>query len=229
MIRTISIIFFLSIVGDCFSQLEENNFYPGKTITLRNNPFTFLQSDAGIMIGANYRWHKRWSATIDPKFIFYAITPAGNSMGARSPLGVRLKTDIRYHIRNFLFGFENIFIAPEAVLGYTRTRSTAEFGINCIGGNCAYYTIRKYTEIKKEAGGAIKVGLIGPIKKKNENWKLEIYSGLGVSFFDFNYKGIPDGGSFVRELRHDDGLGTLDEDEPNIMIPLGLIITYRIK
>jgi len=230
MIRTISIIFFLSIVScNCFSQIEKAGFYPGKTTTLRTNPFTLLQTDAGIMVGVNRRWHQRWSATIDPKFIFYAVQAPGNSMDARSPLGIRLRTDIRYHIRKFLFGFENIFIAPEAVLGYVRTRSAAEFGINCIGTNCAYYTIQQYTEIKKEAGGAIKVGLTGPIKKKNENWKLELYSGLGISFFDFDYKGIPAGGSFVREPRQEDGLGTLDEDEPNIMIPFGLIITYRIK
>lgn len=229
MIRTSCIIFFLSIAGNCFSQVEKDNFYAGKTTTLRTNPFSFLQRDAGIMIGLNYRWHERWSATIDPRFIFYAVQSPVNNTDPRNPLGVRVKTDIRYHIRNFLFGFENIFVAPEVVVGYTRTRSTAEFGINCIGGNCAYYTIQKYTEIKKEAGGAMKIGMIGPIKKKNENWKLELYSGVGVSFFDFNYKGIPTGGSFVREPRHEDGLGELNEDEPNIMIPFGLIITYRIR
>lgn len=229
MIRTISIIFFLSLFCNCFSQIREDEFYPGKTTTLRTNPFSFLQRDAGVMVGVNRRWHPRWSATIDPKFIFYAIQSPGNSTDRRYPLGIRVKTDIRYHIRNFLFGFENIFIAPEVVLGYVRTRSTTEFGINCTGGNCAYYTIQKYTEIKKEAGVAIKIGMIGPIRKKNENWKLELYSGLGVSFFDFTYKGIPAGGSFVREPIHEDGLGTLDEGEPNIMIPFGLIITYRIK
>ena len=152
MIRTISIIFFLSIAGNCFSQPEKDDFYPGKVTTLRTNPFSFLQQDAGVMVGVNRRWHQRWSATIDPKFIFYAVQAPGNSMGARYPLGVRLKFDLRYHIRNFLFGFENIYIAPEAVLGYVRTKSTAEFGINCIGTNCAYYTIQKYTEIKKDAG-----------------------------------------------------------------------------
>jgi len=228
MIRTVCIIFFLSIFCNCFSQIEKDNFYPEKTLTLRTNPFSFLQRDAGIMVGLNYRWHPRWSATIDPKFIFYAIQSPVN-MDSRNPLGVRVKTDIRYHIRNFIWGFENIFIAPEAVFSYVRTRSTAEFGINCTGGNCAYYTVQKYTEIKKEAGGAIKIGMIGPIKKRNGNWKLELYSGIGVSFFDFQERGIPTGGSFVRPPTHEDGLGRLDEDEPNIMIPFGLIITYRIK
>jgi len=174
------------------------------------------------MIGVNYRWHKRWSTTLDPKFIFYAVQPPGNSMGSRKPLGVRVKNDFRYHIRN-------VFIAPEIVLGYISTKTTTEFGINCVGGNCAYYTLQEYTEIKKEAGGAIKIGMTGPIRKNNENWKLELYTGIGVSFFDFQEKGIPPSASFIRPPTHEDGLGTMDEDEPNIMIPFGLIITYRIK
>jgi len=222
MSHTICTIFFLSIFYNCFSQFEKNNFYSGKAITLRTNPFSFLQSDAGIMIGMNYRWHERWSATFDPKFIFYAVQSQPTDTDPRKPLGVRVKTDIRYHIRN-------VFFAPELVFGYTSTRSTAEFGINCIGGNCAYYTLQEYTEIKKEAGAAIKFGMTGPIRKKNENWKLELYTGIGVSFFDFQEQGIPPGGSFVRPPTHEDGLGTMDEDEPNILIPFGLIITYRIK
>ena len=222
MSRNICTIFFLSIFYNCFSQFEKNNFYSGKAITLRTNPFSFLQSDAGIMIGVNYRWHERWSATFDPKFIFYAVQSQPTDTDPRKPLGVRVKTDIRYHIRN-------VFFAPELVFGYTSTRSTAEFGINCIGGNCAYYTLQEYTEIKKEAGAAIKLGMTGPIRKKNENWKLELYTGMGVSFFDFQEKGIPPGGSFVRPPTHENGLGSMDEDEPNILIPFGLIITYRIK
>ena len=222
MIRAICTIFFLSIFFNCFSQFEKNNFYSGKAITLRTNPFSFLQSDAGIMIGVNYRWHQRWSATLDPKFIFYAVQSPGNSTGPKKPLGARVKTDIRYHI-------QNVFIAPELVFGYTSTKTTAEFGINCVGGNCAYYTLQEYTEVKKEAGGAIKIGMTRPVRKKNENWKLELYTGIGFSFFDFQEKGIPTGGSFVRPPIYEDALGALSEDEPNVMIPFGLIITFRIK
>src|SRR5688572_90249 len=120
MIRTIGTIFFLLFFYSCFSQFEKDDFYAGKSITLRTNPFSFLQRDAGIMIGANYRWHQRWSATLDPKFIFYSVESPGNSTGPRQPLGIRVKTDIRYHIRDFLF------IAPELVFGYTRTKTTTE-------------------------------------------------------------------------------------------------------
>ena len=222
MIRTTCTISFLLIFYNCFSQVEKDIFYSGKTITLRTNPFSFLQRDAGVTIGVNYRWHQKWSATLDPKFIFYSVQTPANNTGPRKPLGVRVKTDIRYHI-------QNVFIAPELVFGYTRTKATAEFGVNCIGGNCTYYTLQEYTEIKKEAGGAIKFGMTGPIRKNNENWKLELYIGIGISFFDFQEEGVPPGGSFVRPPVHQDGLGTIDEDGPNIMIPFGLIITYRIK
>ena len=229
MLRIIYAILFILNYNCCFSQIETDKFYSGKAITLRTNPFSFIKQDAGIMLGANYRWHERWSATVDPTFIFYAIETSGSSIDPGKPLGIRVVTDLRYHIRNFFGGFENIFISPEVTLGYVRSKKEAEFGINCVGQNCAYYTLQEYTEIKKEAGAAIKIGLIGPIRKKNDNWKLELFSGVGVSFFDFQEKGIPEGGSFVILPTHENILGTLEEDEPNLAIPFGLKITYRIR
>ena len=229
MFRIICTIFLMLSFNFCFSQIGTDDFYSGKAITLRTNPFSFFKHDAGIMLGVNYRWQERWSATIDPTFIFYAIESPGNSIDPGRPLGIRVITDLRYHIRKFVGGFENIFVSPEVTLGYVRSKKEAEFGINCVGQNCAYYMIQEYTEIKKEAGAAIKIGLIGPIRKNNDNWKLELYSGIGVSFFDFQEKGIPAGGSFVRLPVHENILGTLEEDEPNLAIPFGLKISFRIK
>ena len=229
MVRIICTIFFVSICSSCFSQIETDNFYSGKAVTLRTNPFSVLEYDAGIMLGINYRWDKRWSATVDPTFVFYTIQAPVNSLPGDRPLGARVKVDLRYHIRNFIFGFENVFISPEAVFSHIRTRKTATFGMNCTGQICAYYMIDDYKEIKKETGGAIKIGLIGPIKKRNENWKLELYCGIGLSFFDIREKGIPTGGLFINLPTYQDNLGTVREDEPNIMIPLGLKISYRIK
>ena len=229
MVRIFCTIFFLSIFNNCFSQFEKDNFYSGPAITLRTNPFSVLEYNAGIMLGINYRWDKRWSATIDPTFVFYTIAASTNGLPADRPLGVRTKIDLRYHIRNFLGGFENIFISPELVLAYINTKKTAEFGINCTGPNCAYYMIDEYNEIRKEIGGAIKIGLIGPIKKRNENWKLEFYLGVGVSFFDIEEEGIPTGGSFITLPTYRDNLGTIREDEANIMVPFGLKISFRIK
>ena len=229
MVRIICTIFFLSIFSSCFSQFEKDNFYSGPAITLRTNPFSVLEYHAGIMLGINYRWDKRWSATIDPTFVFYTIAASTNGLPADQPLGVRTKIDLRYHIRNFIGGFENIFISPELVLAYINTTKTAEFGINCTGSNCAYYMIDEYNEIRKEIGAAIKMGLIGPIKKRNENWKLEFYLGIGVSFFDIEEEGIPTGGSFITLPTYRDNLGTIREDEANIMIPFGVKISFRIK
>jgi len=223
MVRIICIFFALSICCNCFSQIEKDNFYSGPGITLRTNPFTLVEHDAGIMLGVNYRWTKRWSVTADPTFVFYTIQVSTNGLPTDRPLGIRLKTDIRYHI-------ENVFISPELVFGYINTRKTAEFGMNCVGQNCAYYMIDEYNEIKKEIGAAIKMGLIGPIKKRNENWKLELYLGIGVSYFDIKEEGIPTGGSFISLPTYRDNFGnTISEDDANIMVPFGLKISLRIK
>jgi len=229
MVRITCAIFFLSICGKSISQIETDNFYSGKAITFRTNPFSVLEYNAGIMLGINYRWDKRWSATVDPTFVFYTIQTSINGLPADRPLGARVKFDLRYHIRNFIWGFENVFISPEAVFSYIRTKKTETFGINCTGPNCTYYMIDDYTEIKKEKGGAIKIGLTGPIKKNNDNWKLELFLGVGLSFFNIEEKGIPTGGSFVILPSYRDNQGFIREDEPNIMLPFGLKISYRIK
>lgn len=230
MVRITCTIFFFSIFNNCFSQFEKVNFYSGPAITLRTNPFTLVEHDAGIMLGANYRWTKRWSVTLDPTFVFYTLQRTHNGIPPDRPLGIRVKTDIRYHIQHFWGGFENVFISPELVFAYINTRKTAEFGINCTGPNCAYYMIDEYNEIKREIGAAIKMGLIGPIKKKNENWKLEFYLGIGVSYFDIEERGIPTGGSFITLPTYTDNIGnTIRDDEAEITVPFGLKISFRIK
>lgn len=220
----------LSICCNCFSQIENDSFYSGPAITLRTNPFTLIEYDAGIMLGVNYRWTRRWSTTFDPTFVFYSIQAPMNGLPADKPLGVRVKTDIRYHIQHFWGGFENVFISPELVFGYINRRKTAEFGINCTGPNCSYYMIDEYNEIKKEIGAAIKMGLIGPIKKRNENWKLEFYLGIGLSYFDIEEEGIPTGASFIGLPTYRDNIGnTIRDEEMTIMVPFGLKISLRIK
>ena len=222
MVRIVCTIVVLSICCDCSSQIEKDNFYSGPAITLRTNPFTLVEHDAGIMLGVNYRWTRRWSVTADPTFVFYTIQPNNNGMPDR-PLGIRLKTDIRYHV-------DNVFFSPELVFGYVNTKKTAEFGMNCVGQNCAYYMIDEYNEIKKEIGAAIKMGLIGPIKKRNDNWKLEFYLGIGVSYFDIKEEGIPTGGSFIELPIYRDNIGSpIRDEETEIMVPFGLKISLRIK
>jgi hypothetical protein len=230
MVRIICTIFFFLTGCNCISQIEKDNFYSGPAIHLRTNPFTLVEHDAGIMLGVNYRWAKRWSATVDPTLVFYRIRNTTNGSTPGKPLGVRVKTDLRYHIQHFWGGFENVFISPELVFGYINTKKTETFGINCSGPNCAYYMIDEYNEIKKEIGAAIKMGLTGPIKKRNENWRLELYLGIGVSYFDIEEKGVPAGGSFIELPTYRNNFGNVIEaDSWNVMVPFGLKISLRIK
>ena len=180
------------------------------------------------MLGASYRWHERFSVTVDPTFIFYTAQVQFNDMPMDRPLGVRIKSDLRYHIRKFILGFKNVFIAPEFTYAHVRTTKTADFGFNCNGPNCAYYMRDDYNEIKTETGIALKGGLTGAITKNNR-WNLELFAGLGVSFYDFKEKGIPPNSSFAILPVHEDNLGAVDEDDPNLMIPFGLKISFRLK
>jgi hypothetical protein len=59
--------------------------------------------------------------------------------------------------------------------------------------------------------------------------KLELYTGIGVSFFDFQEKGIPPGGSFTRPPIYEDALGTLSEDEPTCYDTFWSNNNFRIK
>jgi hypothetical protein len=225
---TLVIIFNLVKPFSVFSQ-SGDDFFTEKFFSLRTNPFSVFEKDGGLMLGANYRWNSRWSATIDPAFVFFTIHANLNGLPNDRPLGVRVKTDIRYHIPHFILGFTNVFIAPEATFARIRTRKTAVFGINCNGPNCDYYRQEVYTENKKETGAAIKLGLTRPIWKHRDNWKFELFIGMGVSFYDFRKKGIPTGGSFVNLPVYMDNLGNVREEGPNIMLPAGLKIVYLLK
>lgn len=230
MLRISSVILIILCTRNIISgQQAPDDFFTGKTVSLRTNPFSFIGNDAGLMLGTNFRWHPRWSATIDPQFIFFTTKSTLNGESPGKPLGIRVKTDFRYHIRQFILGFENVFIAPEFTFGHVRTKKVATFGINCTGPNCDYYMKEVYTQTKTEKGFAVKCGLTGPVKKRNPDWKLELFLGIGFSYFDFREKGLPDGASFLQTPVYEDNLGIVTEGRANIMIPAGIKIIRRIR
>jgi len=180
------------------------------------------------MLGVNYRWHRRWSFTADPTFIFFTIHRNENGEFDK-PLGLKLKADIRYHIHDFILGFSDAFISPEAVFTHVTTYKNTTFGINCVGGNCDYYMHSTYREIKTEKGMAIKIGIEEPISRWTDKWRLELFAGLGISFFKIIEKDIPPNGVFLQPPVYQNGITVIREGEPNITIPAGLKISFRIR
>jgi hypothetical protein len=230
MIRIPGLLLLILLVStNAFAQKEKNNFSKG--IFLRTNPTSVLEYDAGLMLGIRYQWSKRFSVTVDPMLIFFSpwrertINNEKNSV-----LGFKTRIDLRYHITAFEnkgFGF---FIGPELHLKTRALRTVGEFGINCIQGNCSYYQLARYKEIRNEIGAALKLGFNAPLGTGgNQRFALEMYGGLGVKFIYLKQKDIPAGGSLPEVDRRDVIFRSDREGVAYPNLPAGIKISYRIN
>lgn len=191
------------IVGLLFSvtvsaqKIKQSNgeSYPG--FSLHTNLTSFFDYDAGVNLGVGYRWNKHFSASISPTWIFYSFYADGPS--SIIPSGVKIRADVKYFFSKRRPRHPDFYIAPEFHYKYINTKKEAEFGINCVGGQCAYFQNAVYSDIKNEIGGLVKTGIIFPLRfVKNHRWLLDMYIGLGAKQFNFRETDLPTGGSFVR-------------------------------
>ena len=196
--------------------------------SIRANPFSFVETDAGIQIGVGYHRTKRWAATFDPMYIFY--TPVRNLFtNERDRLsGLKIRSDVRYYFNDLYFGngFRLLrpFLGPEIHFKNVTTHKSTNFGVNCVNQQCDYYMTTDYREIKSEMGVAVKAGFNRPLSTR---LALEVYGGLGVRFIHIKEKDIPLGGSFLVLPVHDGVIGARD-GEPTPYAPIGLKLVYSI-
>ena len=191
----ILILFFSLSVSAQKSKQDRQVSYP--EFNLRTSLTSFLDEDAGIMLGVNYRWSQKFSASFEPTWIFFSVFSSAGSEKIY-PSGIKIRTDLRYHFPKKQRGSPDFFIAPEFHYKYTKTQIEDLFGINCQNGQCAFFQDAVYTDIKREIGGLVKMGLITPFPFiDNGRWLLEFYGGLGIKRLDFRETNLPIGGSFV--------------------------------
>ena len=198
----------LSFLLFCFfpapvSAQKNKQVYQDKlpALNLRTSLSSWAEFDAGLMLGINYRWHKNFSATFEPTWIFFSpFTDEGRKL---SPSGIKIRSDLRYHFARKRKKNPETFLAPEFHYKHTKTRREDLFGINCQNGQCAYFQEAVYSQLKNEVGALLKAGIIFPMGfiSKKERLFLELYFGLGVKGMKFTQTGIPEGGSFVRPPR----------------------------
>jgi hypothetical protein len=192
---------------------------------LRTNPFSFLEIDGGLMIGARYQLNKKISATLDPTFIFMNIYHEPMS-DVSSPLGIKIRADVRYYFKQYSSKTAGFFVASEFHYKYRTKDRLATFGFNCVNQNCAYFMEAIYTEVKKEIGGSLKTGLDAAISN-NQRLAIEVYGGLGLKIFRYQEKSIPPGGSFLSEPSHQDFFGTA-EGSATPMLFGSMKVSYRL-
>ncbi|MDZ4795557.1 MAG: hypothetical protein SGI83_14855 [Bacteroidota bacterium] len=198
-------------------------------LNLRTSLTSYLDHDAGIMLGLGYRWSDHFSVAIEPTWIFYN----GFDIDREEkifPKGWKIRTDIKYHFTNRRKKMVDFFIAPEFHYKNVKTEREAEFGINCQNGQCDYFQQSIYTEVKKETGGLLKIGLMAPFPfVKSDQLLFEFYTGLGAKIQRFTETDLPVGGSFLNPPLRNFTSNT-DRDRVNLpILPFGLKIIFILK
>ena len=213
---------FSNVVSAQNNNQSQQGSYP--EFSLRTSLTSFVDYDAGIMLGVNYRWSHRFSASLEPTWIFYSPYVDGGS--ALNPSGFKIRADLRYHFSNKNEKYPEFFIAPEFHYKHSKSEKEALFGINCLSGQCAYFQNAVYTDDKKEIGGLLKLGLLTPPPfVKNRRWLLELYIGAGVKNLSFKETNLPVGGSFVNLPRRTP-FGQRSDNFALPMLPAGFKLIF---
>lgn len=230
----------LTLLSDLFFSViataQNNNKFDAGThpeLSLRTSLHSYFDYDAGIMLGINYHWTEKFSASLEPTWIFYN----GFSEGKEEkiyPSGIKIRTDIRYHFPKRRKKGLDIFMAPELHLKFVRTRRLDDFGIDCQNGQCAFIQEAVYTEIKNEIGGIFKIGAIAPLTFINKGrWFLEAYGGFGLKQQKFRETDLPAGGSFINPPNHSFIRWDITSNGRNIiavpLFPVGLKLVFGLK
>ncbi len=223
------LILFFAVSTNVIAQKEAADFSKG--IFLRTNPSSVLEYDAGLMLGIRYQWNKNFSVTLDPTFIFFSPWISPNTNNEKSAIrGIKARVDVRYHFGNSNKKNTSYFIAPEVHLKTMTRKSLQEFGINCIQGNCDYFQLARYKEIRNETGLALKLGFNTPLGSgENQRFALEIYGGVGVKFIYLKQKDIPLGGSIENRSFQNSILRWDREGVAYPNLPGGIKLSYRIN
>ncbi len=196
-------------------------------ITLRTNPFSFLETDGNAMLGLGIQWHPQWAFTIDPGYIFFsAYQNADNDMPDKLS-GIKIRSDIRFFFERSRKGMFNTFIAPEFHYKYVTAKKWDQFGINCLGGQCDYYQQAQYKEVKEETGASLKLGTLLPLW--GNRFDAELYGGIGFKFKKFRETDIPIGGSFVEEPNRDNVFNNNREGVAYLILPVGIKLVFRLR
>ncbi len=202
-------------------------------LSLRTSLTSWIDYDAGLMLGINYRWSKQYSASLEPSWILYN-GPVSDENGKIIPSGFKIRADFRFHMPRRNSREPDFFVAPEFHYKTVGTKKEDLFGINCLGGQCAYFQQAVYTEKKREIGGLVKAGMITPLTFINKNNRLnfEVYVGVGIKTLRFTETDLPIGGAFVnppnRSLFQIGNQTSLNKSiRP--MLPAGLKLSFILK
>jgi hypothetical protein len=197
------------------------------TIYLRHNPLGWIDVfDGNVTLGAEYRFNRTWSATMDAGYIFYSayLTKAKLSSG------LLLRPGIRVYPGRFKDYFFDLQLHYKEVTYHVKDWIERDV----TQGVASYEELTKFRYRKRVMG----LHLMGGVKQyftNNRRFFMEIYLGLGVHFRrEGPYHQPPDS-------RYDQGFVIFqpgeaswdpgDNPQKTIVpaVPGGLRIIYRLR
>jgi len=205
---------------------------PYPALTLRTNPVSFAENDGNVMLGLGMQFSQRIAVNIEPAYVMYNLFDPAD--GVRPASGLKLRTELRYYLRDFVPYGKRRFAAFVSLAGHYKNilyKRTGDFGYNFQNGVFDYYSRSRYKEHKREIGAIALFGAVFPLSASNKI-SGEFFFGLGGRDQQFKYSDLPPGGVFLNEPQTESEFPYFnlsgDTGKPTILIATGVKIIYRL-
>lgn len=160
------------------------------SVTLQ--PFSVIDTDAGIMPGVGYAINKHFAVFADVGIIFFTpYTSANADLEINGRKGINFKPALRYYFKEATIQ-SNGYVELEGLFKYVRYNGINDVAIVDENGNFAYNYIGGYKINKNVIGASFKMGHRN-FFKRSANFGYDVFLGFGVRRKSFERTGLPAG------------------------------------
>jgi len=198
-------------------------------ISITLNPFSFIDTDAGIAPGIGYAINKHFAVFADVGFIFFAPYPTGNTqLEINNRRGINFKPAIRYYFKESEIQ-TNHYLELEGLFKFVRYNGINDVSIVDESGVFAYTYVGGYKVNKNISGVSLKIGR-RRFFKKSTNIGFDVYGGFGVRRKRFSRTGIPAGAITAEDPFFSSGLQTNYSWTRGdyVYFPMGIKLFYNL-
>jgi hypothetical protein len=135
------------------------------------SPFSLVDIDHGVMVGAEYRFKKNFSVSLDADYIFYS----NYYQEAKESKGFNLRPAVRYYFGKRL----HEFLQLQTFYKQVNYSMHGWLGKDCVNDVSSYSQLQDYTFKKTVTGVNLMVGDILPLSDK---LYFDLGIGLGVRY-----------------------------------------------
>jgi hypothetical protein len=189
------------------------------SIFIRFNPLGLANIFNGnLSFGAEYRFKKQWSATMDAAWVFYSY----DFDESRHASGIILRPAVRY----YLGGKLRRYVEGELHYKSITHRQQGWLGHDCVNGIPAYEEFTGFRYRKINYGFHIKTGIVYTLDKESRFY-MDVYLGLGVHHRNLKIVNKP--GCCMVNANFSSSFFDNTQGTNYIAIPMGARLVYRLQ